>query len=368
DEALRLQKQVNQFLIENLEGNHPSIAASHNNIASIFQSLDRYEEALTQQQKAISILKQTLESDHPDLIKCYGNLATIFQSLGRYEEAIEVQEYVVTLMNSTLGFNSFLVATSYNNLASMYKDLEQFQEAIKAQRKSMFYQLKSNPEHPSMGICYHNMGEYFFNLNHIDSAMFYGYKAYSILKKTLPNSHHLLKAAEKYLSIYNIQSGQDRLTNRDCEGARKHFYEALTYSDSIQAAVVYYLIGDSYYFDKEFELSIKNYNLSYSIEKYDRSIYLNSLCLSYLRMNNFPIAEELLKEYELVSSADGFVYRNWAIYHALQNQPQLALTNLEKALKLGFNDLQKIEEEEAFEVLRDEPRYQAIVEQLRNRN
>ncbi len=63
---------------------------------------------------------------------------------------------------------------------------------------------------------------------------------------------------------------------------------------------------------------------------------------------------------------NGLVYRDWAIYYALKGDKATALSNLEKAIELGYNNLTKISREEAFEILHQETRYQVLIQQLQN--
>ena len=81
-------------------------------------------------------------------------------------------------------------------------------------------------------------------------------------------------------------------------------------------------------------------------------------------MNRTRAFEDPTRSEEL-DSTNSWVYRNWACYYASENEIERAIENLQKAIDLGYDDLEWIEEEETLNNLRDEDRYQQLIERLR---
>jgi CHAT domain-containing protein len=66
---------------------HPNVALSLSNLASLYQDQSRYAEAETLAKRALAIREKVLGPDHPDVAFGLHNLATLYWVQGRYTEA-----------------------------------------------------------------------------------------------------------------------------------------------------------------------------------------------------------------------------------------------------------------------------------------
>ena len=82
---------------------HPSTAASYNNVASNLNAQGRLPEAEPLFQKALEIRKRMLGEDHPDTAGSYNNVATNLYYLGRFQEGFEYAEKAVAIALKRLG-------------------------------------------------------------------------------------------------------------------------------------------------------------------------------------------------------------------------------------------------------------------------
>ncbi len=75
-------------IIEQVLGpEHPNTAASLNNLASLYQDQERYEEAELLYQRALAIRERVLGSEHPYTIGTRRGLASVLRQMQRIEEA-----------------------------------------------------------------------------------------------------------------------------------------------------------------------------------------------------------------------------------------------------------------------------------------
>ncbi len=92
----------------------------------------------------------------------------------------------------------------------------------------------------------------------------------------------------------------------------------------------------------------------------------NNTGYAYIKLRLLPQAKACFEASEKINPSS-HVFRNWAMYYALQNDKPRALENLQKAVELGYNDLEGIETDNSLESIRGEEVYKELVEQLKKR-
>ena len=96
----------------------------------------------------------------------------------------------------------------------------------------------------------------------------------------------------------------------------------------------------------------------------DLATSYNNIGLAYARNEQLKKAKIYVVKYEAIAKKKGEVYRNWAMYHALQGDTIKALEFLEKAIDEGYKDLKWITTDSSLESLRKEKKYLELVEKL----
>jgi tetratricopeptide (TPR) repeat protein len=122
---------------QQLGRDHPVVAINSHNLASLYNSLRRYKEAEPLHVRALAINEQQLGRDHPVVAINLHNLASLYNSLGRYEEAEHFYLRSLEIDKHKLGSSDISVATSLNNLALSYESLGRYVEAERLLLKAL---------------------------------------------------------------------------------------------------------------------------------------------------------------------------------------------------------------------------------------
>ncbi|GJM31789.1 MAG: hypothetical protein DHS20C18_07900 [Saprospiraceae bacterium] len=363
--SLDAAKKVVAIREKHLEANHPSLAKAYINLASNYLYLKQYDQAIQKLQKAIDIQTNVLETNHPDLAFAYNNLASVYMNMGQYSEALENQEKALQIRMQVLSPNHPDIATTYNNLSTIYFYLKKYDEAIDAQQKAL--DIRSTalpPEHPDFAESFHNLATVFYQKGALDQAILNEAKAYAILQKNLPAGHPNLKTTEANFAIWYKDRGKLFQSEEEYLKAIADYYKALEFD--IGNNELLQRIGYCLYQNKDYKASIQFYeqNFSQDTSRLGRATYLNYSGLAYAKSGKFKKAKERFETLQKLTPDNSFVYRNWAVYYALKKDIDLALEQLEKAVDLGYNKKKWIEEEDGFEVIRKQERYQQIIKKL----
>ncbi|CAF3943823.1 unnamed protein product, partial [Didymodactylos carnosus] len=73
---MNMEKALKIFL-KALPPDHPDIAQTYNNIASVHRNKGEYDLALMNMEKALKIFLKALPPDHPDIASTYNNIASV---------------------------------------------------------------------------------------------------------------------------------------------------------------------------------------------------------------------------------------------------------------------------------------------------
>ena len=86
-----------------LEPEHPDVATSYNNLATVLRGQGDLKKARKCLERALAIRQQTLGPQHPDVATSYDNLATVLGGQGDLNKAKEHHERALAIMQETLG-------------------------------------------------------------------------------------------------------------------------------------------------------------------------------------------------------------------------------------------------------------------------
>jgi tetratricopeptide (TPR) repeat protein len=81
---------------------HPYIAASLNNLASLYSSQGRYADAEPLLQRALAIREKTLGRDHPDVAASLNGLADLYRNQGRYADVEPLYQRALAILEKAL--------------------------------------------------------------------------------------------------------------------------------------------------------------------------------------------------------------------------------------------------------------------------
>jgi CHAT domain-containing protein/tetratricopeptide (TPR) repeat protein len=147
---------------------HPSYAASLNNLAELYSSMGEYAKAEPLHIAARDIWKRVLGEEHPAYATSLDNLAGLYQSMGEYAKAEPLFVEARDIRKRVLGEEHPDYATSLNNLAVLYKSRGEYvkAETLMVEARSIDKRMLGE-EHPHYALSlrnlaglYQSIGEY----------------------------------------------------------------------------------------------------------------------------------------------------------------------------------------------------------------
>ena len=78
-------------MVKYLGKDHPDVARSLNNLATLYQAQGKYTEAETLYKLALKILEKVLFPDHPAVATVLENMAECYKNMGKKDE-VEILE------------------------------------------------------------------------------------------------------------------------------------------------------------------------------------------------------------------------------------------------------------------------------------
>ena len=187
--------------------NHPNIASSINNLASLFFDQKNYQKALPLYQRVLDIRVKTLGPDHPDVAASLNNLALVYQNQGRYQKALPLLQRALTIKEQTLGSNHPDVASTLNNLALLYQIQEDYQKALLNYYRVLDILEKTlGPDHPNIATSLTNLALLVQEQKDYQRALPLLQRALEIREKALGLDDLLVaESLENLAELYNAQ-------------------------------------------------------------------------------------------------------------------------------------------------------------------
>ncbi|CAF3133191.1 unnamed protein product [Rotaria socialis] len=102
--------QIN--FLKSLPSNHPSLATTYNNIASVHFSMAQYSKAQSSFEMAREIQQKSLPPNHPSLANTYNNIGLMHKSMGEYSQAKSLYEKALEIQQTSLPSNHPSLATT----------------------------------------------------------------------------------------------------------------------------------------------------------------------------------------------------------------------------------------------------------------
>src|SRR6266542_4150391 len=120
DEALTFAERALEIRERLLGTEHPDVAASIDNLASIYTGNAEYVKAEPLYRRALAIREKALGKDHPETAKSLNNLAEVYRIQGKYLEAEPLYKRALEIQEKALGKDHLEIAESLNNLGALY--------------------------------------------------------------------------------------------------------------------------------------------------------------------------------------------------------------------------------------------------------
>jgi tetratricopeptide (TPR) repeat protein len=185
-----------------LGGDHPSTAASLNNLASLLQDQGDYEGARPLLERALQIYEKALGPDHPVTATTLNNLAFVLKSLGHYSEARPLYERALSIRRKALGADHPDTATSLNNLAGLLYAQEDYGLARRLYERALALSEKAlGAEHPATATCLNNLGNLLYARGEYENARPLFERALAIRERVLGAEHPNTKLSASLATV-----------------------------------------------------------------------------------------------------------------------------------------------------------------------
>ncbi|MEH2152210.1 CHAT domain-containing protein, partial [Nostoc sp.] len=164
-QALEMRKRL-------LGEEHPDVANSLNNLAGLYLSQGRYADAEPLFRQALEMRKRLLGEEHPDVANSLNNLAGLYQSQGRYADAEPLFRQALEMNKRLLGEEHPDVAQSLNQLAALYLSQGRYADAEPLFRQALEMNKRLlGEEHPDVAANLNNLTVLYWGQGDINRAL-----------------------------------------------------------------------------------------------------------------------------------------------------------------------------------------------------
>jgi len=192
-----------------LGADHPDIAQSLNNLAELYRSQGRYSEAKPLYKRSLSIYERQLGADHPTVATSLNNLAELYRSQGHYSEAEPLHRRALSIREGQLGADHPDIAQSLNNLANLYCTQGRYSEAKPLYERSLsIYEGQLGANHPTVATSLNNLAELHRSQGYYSQAEPLFERSLSIRKKQLGADHPDI--AQSFNNLAGLYDSQGR--------------------------------------------------------------------------------------------------------------------------------------------------------------
>jgi serine/threonine protein kinase/Tfp pilus assembly protein PilF len=191
-----------------LPPDHPDVAQSMNQLATLLQELGEHPESEWLFREALRIRVKVLPGDHPDIATSTNNLATLLRAAGKMDEVPLLFEQALAIRRKSLPLNHPDIAQSLNNLAAVLHAQGKLGEAEGHLRESLRIKLETLPRrHPMIADILDSLGMVLLEQGKLDEASELLHEAMGIRQATLPATHREIAVSLTHVATVCRQQG-----------------------------------------------------------------------------------------------------------------------------------------------------------------
>jgi tetratricopeptide (TPR) repeat protein len=325
------------------------------------------KKALEFHKKAISIYEEN-DTNSIDLAIAYNNLGLTLGKMNENEKAIVYFFKTLDIFNrnESLKESHPYFAYSYNNLAMAYHNLKMYNKALIYHKKTI--DIRENRINPELGMSYGNIAQTYNEKKQFPIALFYLKKNIEVFKSILPEGHpYHEKARKQLLSTYHSRAVFN-LNENNFQSALYDF-DTLTQTYFKDSSKVWIGLGKSNYRLENYSKALKNFQHALLLDTlYQEKEYFKHIGLIFLKLSNYHKAKEFFKKYSKLYPNQSSAHKNWAMFYALQNQKYKSIISLKKAIELGYNDLDFLENDDSLDNIRKKRAFKKLIRQVKKQH
>jgi tetratricopeptide (TPR) repeat protein len=192
---------------ERLGEEHPAMAPSLNNLASLYKSQGKYEKAEPLYEQALEMGKQLLGEEHPDVATSLNALAELYRSQGKYEKAEPLCKRSLFIREKILEPGHRDIAESLNTLALLYENQGRYAGAEPLYKRSLaIYKEAFGPENLYIATSLSNQAELYRKQGKYEQAEPLYVRTLKMRKRLLGEEHLDVASSLNNLAIlYKFQ-------------------------------------------------------------------------------------------------------------------------------------------------------------------
>jgi tetratricopeptide (TPR) repeat protein len=197
---------VREHLNDTLQINTADI---YNNIGHAYNALAKYDESLECYGKVLTIQEQLLTADHPDIGRTYLNMGTVYIGKGDYPQSMEYYQKAQAIWETSLGENDLNLAVLYNNMGHLCERQGNYAQALQFHQKALaVYQRVLGEEHPNTAMSYNNIASVYDSMGKYDQAMEYMQKGLAVSIAKLGPRHPQVAISYNNISQIYCKRGE----------------------------------------------------------------------------------------------------------------------------------------------------------------
>src|SRR6266540_2363749 len=190
DEALTFAERALEIRERLLGTEHPDVAASIDNLASIYTGNAEYVKAEPLYRRALAIREKALGKDHPETAKSLNNLAEVYRIQGKYLEAEPLYKRALEIQEKALGKDHLEIAESLNNLGALYYSQGKYVETEPLFRRAFEIREKAlGKDHPQVALSLNNLALFYRTQGKYAEAEPLHKRALEVWEKALGKDH-----------------------------------------------------------------------------------------------------------------------------------------------------------------------------------
>ncbi len=202
DQALWVAEEALEYSRSHFGKSHLETAKTMNNLAWIYDLLQRYAEAERLYLRVIALKKAVCGDTAVELVPTLENLKSLYLCLDQYSKAEKVLRELIKIVKSKIEPWYLREAVYLCELAEVYEKMANPAMAEACYQQSTAFVESTMPlDHPNLGRVFARMADFYVRQEKYQRARFYYFRAYRIMKRKLSSKNPDVQHANAGLAM-----------------------------------------------------------------------------------------------------------------------------------------------------------------------